>query len=446
MKKFLALALCVLMSFSAVAAIGAADEKNAYANDFEAVPVGAITKLDSSAVNAVKKEGVIEVVKFDGDNAIRVNHKDTGNKHDPYVNFVENKNGISQFGVESQFVLEYEVYFEDSCAELSWQVGMARLSTDDGTSKFQHSAIITGEDLALTVTGEETPAMNLKTKTWYTIAVAFDSSAKHFSVYVDGVCLAKDVKFGDDFASYKNEINLIRTAYQSFQNGDVSAYIDNVKVYNATQPRVVKQATPSAPAVPAIGKKLTLTIDTTYGVNPKSTSSKHGDVVKIADKNRMRATELVKVDPKASVTFTLQTDKTDAGLAASIIWFKSGTASNANVINSTTVTTDGIKGTLVNSSDSTLKNYFKYQMKKGESVTFTNTSSSPVYVSIATCSLASPKTVLDPANYAITYEVVQDKPSTPAGTTAAPTADIAVVLAAVSAVAASGAIIFKKKR
>ncbi len=445
MKKFLALALCALMTFSAAAAVAAADEKNVYENDFEKVAAGAVGSLDSKAINAVKKEGTIEVVKFDGDNAIRVHHPDTGNSHDPYVNFVENTKGVSSFGVESQFVVEYDVYFENACEELKWQVAMARLSTDDGTSKFQHTAYINGADLTMTVFGVEDPVMNLQTKTWYTISVSFDSTAKKFTVYVDGVCLAKDIAFGEEFASYKNEINLIRTAYQAFKAGDASAYIDNVKVYNATQPRVVKVAEPQV-VVPAIGKKLTLTTESTYGVNPNSTSSKHGDIVKITAKNRLRATELVKVDPKASVTFTLQTDKTGAGLAASIIWFKSGTASNANVINSTTVTTDGLKGTLAKSSDSTITTYFKYQMKKGETVTFTNTSGSPVYVSLAACSLASSKDVLDPSNYAITYEVAQAKPSTPAGTTAAPTADIAVVLAAVSAVAASGVIVFKKKK
>ena len=446
MKKFLALVLSALMLSSAALAVAAADEKNVYENDFEKVTAGEITKLDGSSVNAVKKEGVIEVVKFDGDNAIRVHHKDTGNSHDPYVNFVESSKGMkTAYGVADQFVIDYDVYFESTSAEMKFQVACARIAGDGG-NKFQHVAIISGEDLAFTVTNEAAPAMNLKLKTWYTISAAFDMTKKVFSVYVDGVCLAKDVAYNADTAAATGEANLIRTAYQGFKAGDTVCYLDNVKVYNATEPRVVKQATPAAPAVPAVANQLSLTIDTTYGVNPASTSSKHGDIVKITAKNRMRATDLIKVEPKASVTFTLKEDKTDKGLAASIIWFKDATASNANVISSTTVTTDPIKGTLAKTSDSTITSYFKYQVKKGETVTFTNTTGSTVYVSMAACSLASSKDTMDAANYVITYDVAQAKPAATGTTTAAPTSDIAVILAAVSAVAASGAIVFKKKR
>ncbi len=250
MKKFLALALCALMTFSAAAAIGAADEKNVYANDFEAVPAGVVGKLDGSSVNCVKKEGVIEAVKFDGDMALRVHHKDTGNSHDPYVNFVESSKGIkTAYGVADQFVIDYDVYFENSSEEMKFQVACARIASDSG-NKFQHTAIISGADLAFTVTGDEAPAMNLKVKTWYTISAAFDMTKKVFSIYVDGVCLGKDVAFSADAAAATGEANLIRTAYQGFKTGDTICYLDNVKVYNATQPRVVKQATPAAPAVP----------------------------------------------------------------------------------------------------------------------------------------------------------------------------------------------------
>ena len=220
-------------------------EDNAYANDFEAVPVGAIGKLDGSSVNAVKKEGVIEVVKFDGDNAIRVYHKDTGNSHDPYVNFVESSAGVSTYGLGKQFVIDYEVYFESTCKDMKFQAGMARVAAADG-NKFQHTTIIKGEDLGVYIDGETEPVAKLELKKWYTLSAAFDFEKKCSSFYIDGVCVAKDIPFSDAVAAATGETNLIRTAFQGWKDGESVAYIDNVKVYNASQPRVVKEAPKAA--------------------------------------------------------------------------------------------------------------------------------------------------------------------------------------------------------
>nr|MBQ4318390.1 hypothetical protein [Clostridia bacterium] len=153
------------------------------------------------------------------------------------------------------------------------------------------------------------------------------------------------------------------------------------------------------------GDRLTLTTASTYGVNLNSSNSKHGDIVSITAGNRMRSTDLIKAEPGKSVSFTLQKDATEAGIAVSLVWWKSDTAGSSNVVGSTSVTTDCIKGTPASGSDSAYTDFFKYRLKQGESVTFTNTTGSTVYVSFAACSLTSPSNVLKQDDYTIIHEV-----------------------------------------
>ncbi len=153
------------------------------------------------------------------------------------------------------------------------------------------------------------------------------------------------------------------------------------------------------------GDPLTLTTASTYGISLTSSNSQHGDVVNLTSNNRVRSTNLIPVEPGKSVSFILQKDATNAGLAVSVVWWKSDKPSHANVISSTTVTTDCIKGTPVTNTDSTYTTYFKYQMKQGESVTYTNTTGSTVYVSMTACSLASATNALKQGDYTIIHEV-----------------------------------------
>ena len=153
------------------------------------------------------------------------------------------------------------------------------------------------------------------------------------------------------------------------------------------------------------GDPLNLTTASTYGISLTSSNSKHGDVVSLTSNNRVRSTDLIPVEAGKSVSFILEKDATNAGLAVSVVWWKSETPSHSNVISSTTVTTDCIKGTPVSTSDSTHTTYFKYQMKQGESVTFTNTTGSTVYVSMTACSLASSSSALKASDYTIVHEV-----------------------------------------
>ncbi|MBE6931424.1 MAG: hypothetical protein E7463_14215 [Ruminococcaceae bacterium] len=243
MKKFLSLALCALMIFSAASSVFAADE-NVYATDFEDKDLGPVpTSLDAYSIHSTPKDGSIEIVEFDGDKALRINHpaKEAG-----YDNFSQllynNAEGIAKWGAKNQFVIEYDVYFEQACDDMTFHLGRAAGQGATGTA-WLIPAYVKGSDLAVYVTGIENPVTNLKLKTWYTISLAYDLDKKVSSVYIDGVNYAKNMAFANDIVGPL--VKYVRLAFNATIKGDCSAYLDNIKVYNATQPRVIHEA--SAP-------------------------------------------------------------------------------------------------------------------------------------------------------------------------------------------------------
>jgi len=235
MKKFLSLALCALMIFSAASSVFAADE-NVYATDFEDKDLGPVpTSLDSYSIHSTPKDGSIEIVEFDGDKALRINHpaKEAG-----YDNFSQqlynNAEGIAKWGAKNQFVIEYDVYFEQACDDMTFHLGRAAGQGATGTA-WLIPAYVKGSDLAVYVTGIENPVTNLKLKTWYTISLAYDLDKKVSSVYIDGVNYAKNMAFANDIVGPL--VKYVRLAFNATIKGACSAYLDNIKVYNATQPR-----------------------------------------------------------------------------------------------------------------------------------------------------------------------------------------------------------------
>ena len=243
MKKLLSLALCALMIFSAAATVFAAEE-NVYAIDFEAQALGsAAQSIDTHALYNNPDAGEIDIVQFDGDKALRINKTELGTKYGCYSQLLyNNANGVAKWGAEDQFVVEYDVYLETTHENMIFTLGTMSCAGTSGTAWIE-PFLIKGMDLGVYVNGVKEPVKNLKLKTWYKIAVAFDMEKKVSALYIDGVKIAKDVAFNAAITS--NLVRFVRLAYAKSNVGAYSCYLDNIKVYNAKQPRVIKEA--SAP-------------------------------------------------------------------------------------------------------------------------------------------------------------------------------------------------------
>ena len=244
MKKYLAFILCALMVLS-MASIAFAAEENALEYDFEDDDEGDFIAIDNS-IKFYPKQGSVEVVKMDGSNVLKLNQvdfADVSGQMDCYADFVAG--GVSTWGVETKYVLEYDVKFDKICGpSMNWQICCSRETPAGAGTQFQQVGYFKG-DGTITATGIEEPVGTSEFHKWYKVAVAVDKDNKVMSLYVDGICLAKDIDYtvADNSAP---ESERIRTAFGSITAGDSAiAYLDNIKIYNATEPREVKQATPA---------------------------------------------------------------------------------------------------------------------------------------------------------------------------------------------------------
>ncbi len=245
MKKLLSLALCALMIFSAAATVFAAEE-NVYAIDFEAKEVGVVgTAMDAYALHNTPKNGVIEIVNFQGSKVLHINHKANEAAYGCFSQFLyNNAEGIAKWGTKNQFVVEYDLYFESTSDDMIFTLATGSGQGATGTAWLE-PALIKGKDLSVFIAGTEKAVTNLKLKTWYKIAVAFDLDKKVCSVNINGKSYAKDLPFSAFNADIVGPlVKFVRVAYAKNFKGDSAVYIDNAKVYNATAPRAY---TPSAP-------------------------------------------------------------------------------------------------------------------------------------------------------------------------------------------------------
>ncbi|MGM9652629.1 MAG: hypothetical protein ACI3XP_03215 [Eubacteriales bacterium] len=258
MKKFLALALCALMVLTMSAVVFAAED-NAFEYNFEDDTEGDFIAIDNS-IKFYPKQGSVEIVKFDGSMVAKISQidlQDIGGQMDTYLDLVAGP--VSTYGVEQQYVLEYDVYFEKFGPTTQWQILCSRETPAAGT-QFQNVGYFKGNEagtidleIVKTVAEGETndPVATFETGKWMKVAACIDKKNACFSVYVDGVCYAKDMDYtvADGSAA---ESERIRTAFAAAGAGsDAIAYLDNIKIYNATTPRDVKVATPTTSAAPA---------------------------------------------------------------------------------------------------------------------------------------------------------------------------------------------------
>ena len=242
MKKLLSLALCALMIFSAAATVFAAEE-NIYANDFEKLEVGAAAQsIDAYSIHTTPGSGAVEIVNFQGDKALYINHPANEKAYGNYVQLLyNNATGVAKWGVKHQFVIEYDLYIETPSEDMP--INLATMSMAGATGTAWNGAFkIQGKDNGLFVNGGDKAVTNLKSKTWYHIAVTVDIDKKVSSLWIDGKSVSKDAPFTKEIAS--DLVRFIRVGYANSKATAGAMYLDNVKVYNATAPRAY---TPAAP-------------------------------------------------------------------------------------------------------------------------------------------------------------------------------------------------------
>ncbi len=248
MKKLFALLLCALMAVSMLAPAMAAEE-NLINYDFEDFAEGAFTKTADGVTTGNKKSGEIAVVKFGDSKVLKFKHIGSDKNTDPYANFLENAKpgNVTKYNGGQQLVMEYDIYFEEASAAMGWKLCLSQEYPDpNGAVSWCETGFIRGADLGLYASeAAEAPIMNLTLKKWHKIAVAIDTAKDVYSIYVDKKPVVVDAPYlSDAGAQYTTKLRL---SYVSHAEGDSVLYVDNLKIYNAAQPREVIKETPKAP-------------------------------------------------------------------------------------------------------------------------------------------------------------------------------------------------------
>lgn len=277
MKKFFALALSALMLASASAAVLAADG-NAYEYNFEDDFEGDFIAVDKT-LNVAPKNGSITVAKKDDTMTLKFSHPADEAGYDCFADFL--KEGNAAYGLGTQFVMEYDVLFESTSENMRWQICCSRETPSAGT-QFQQVGYVIGSDLRVVSSADETVTLaNLELNKWYRFAAAFDQSNDCFSLYLDGVCLAKDVDYNVADTSAE-AFTQLRVAYQSFI-GESVAYIDNVEVYAGEEPRNVSTNTPVVADTTAEAVTDAATDAATEAATTDAASTENGSAAATAD-------------------------------------------------------------------------------------------------------------------------------------------------------------------
>ena len=260
MKKYLAIILSALMIVSMAAVAFAVD--NVFEYNFEDDDEGDFIAIDNS-IKFYPKQGSVEVVKFDGTMCIKIDqtgYEDISGSMDNYVDFVAG--GASTWGVEKKYVLSYDVYFETIEEGASWQICCSRETPAGAGTQFQQVGYFKG-DKTITATGKEEPVATFETGKWIHVDVAVDKENKVMSLYIDHVCLAKDIDYTVTDNSAE-ESERVRSGFGNITAGaNALAYLDNIEIYNATEPRNVKAAAPETTAAPVTEAPVTTAAPTT---------------------------------------------------------------------------------------------------------------------------------------------------------------------------------------
>ncbi len=274
MKKLLVFLLCAVMALSMMAPVFAADEKNHLSLDFEDLPEGNVTKPADKMYSSHPKTGTIEVVTFEGRKVLKFFHLGADAKSDPYFDFfdVNGSTGTlqSKQGASQQIIMEYDLYLESCTPEMMWNLVTSKEypASLNGSNCFGDTGVIKGSDLGLykyadiNAENPPKPLFTFELKKWYKIAVAIDSAKDTYSIFIDGKLIIENVEStikAKDAASPST----LRINYRSYDKGDATLYVDNIKVYDGTQPRgyVAPAPAPAVTAKPAVTPTAPQTFD-----------------------------------------------------------------------------------------------------------------------------------------------------------------------------------------
>ena len=220
-------------------------ENNIYSIDFESKEGDLKASVDSYNFYAYPGNGKTTVVEFQGDKALYLNHTAAEKANSTYVQLFYNEaEGIAKFGCPNQFVVEYEVFFEKTHADMIFALSTMGCKDAAGAVAWVEPYFVKGENLGLYASNNSKTALrNLKLNTWYKISVAVDLEKQITSLYIDDEVVVKDLAFNKKIeGTYAKQF---RFGFAKNNVNEFTAYIDSVKAYGATQPRVVKDAAPA---------------------------------------------------------------------------------------------------------------------------------------------------------------------------------------------------------
>jgi len=266
MKKLFALVLGAMLAASAFLGVHAEEKKYVYENDFEKEPLGEYIAVDKT-INVFKKDGTIEIVKFDGDNCFQFKHpaaKDGKTGYDSFIDmFIDSTKGLGAFGFESAYIIEFDVYFEKIGADMRAYMGMSRETPAAGTQFLTVGSFDCKEGVnVVSVTGIDDTGVKFEAGKWYTVAACIDVEKNIYSVYLDGKCLVKNMMYPETMDASATFSERYRLGFMN-HTGDSVMYLDNIKGYNGSVPYSNTPATEETTASETTAESTPPTTDTT---------------------------------------------------------------------------------------------------------------------------------------------------------------------------------------
>lgn len=246
MKKLFSLALTAALAGTMLASAFAADNEYAYKNDFEDEPIGDYVNTDNVIIPAAKS-GTIDIAEFDGSHVLKYAHPANDSGYDCFTDLFLKGNSV--FTLEGSYVVEYDVYFETVAEDMTAYLIMSRETPAAGT-QFIEAGKFYGEEMKIKLTGDEGYCAPFTTGKWYTVSVCFDVDNNLWSVWLDGVCLAKDNPYPETADASATFTERARIGFSN-HTGESVMYIDNLRAYSGTVPYGVTNVTPTTIQVSA---------------------------------------------------------------------------------------------------------------------------------------------------------------------------------------------------
>lgn len=207
---------------------------------WESTSVGSFTSANKIS-SAIKAGATMSIINTDNYSegattarALRIYRAaNSGTSNDSFINVSPTASKL-----EESYVLEFDVYVT---ADNATTFSVNARKNYEGNGVFNEMLRYEHKTKSFVAVGGGGDSFAASTNTWYTIAIVINDEACTYDLYIDGYLKVKDVAYTNSTFPKQSEasIDLYRITMPS--GNEVSEfYLDNIAVYNGTEPKVNK--------------------------------------------------------------------------------------------------------------------------------------------------------------------------------------------------------------